>query len=83
MKSVQAAFVKNTAESFLGEGENTKKPVKSTGGNLFNFDTSLLRREPLHKWSVSETSSQESEANDLTSQAWGVGEDVKKTSGFE
>ena len=30
----------------------------------------------LHKWSVSGTSSQESEANDLTSQAWGVGEDV-------
>ena len=25
----------------------------------------------------------ENEANDLTSQAWGVGEDVKKTSGFE
>ena len=23
-------------------GEKTKKPVKSTGGNLFNFDTSLL-----------------------------------------
>ena len=28
-------------KEFRLEGEN-KKPVKSTGGNLFNFDTSLL-----------------------------------------
>ena len=37
----------------------------------------------LHKWSVSGTSSQESEANDFTSKASGFGEDVKKTCGFK
>ena len=47
-----------------------------------NFTNHTPAGRKLHKWSVSGTSSQESEANDFTSKAFGFGEDVKKTLGF-
>ena len=64
-------------------GEKTKKPVGLTGGNLFNFDTSLLPEGVTSQVERKRNVFTREQSERLNKSGLGVGVDVKKTSGFE